>query len=161
MILQFLKLTKRQNNMDNNKIVDHLNDILKRNYDAEEGYKKAAENVENSQLVSFFQEQAQNRYDFGHKVKKQIRSHGGEPNKGTSMKGDIHRAWISFRESLSSGNQALLKECKRGEKSAIEEYDELLNDSEVPESVKSIFRDQKSSIQTALQKLKRMEGLAD
>ena len=41
-----------------------LNELLEKNYDAEKGYKKAAEIVDSPKLKSFFEEQAQNRYDF-------------------------------------------------------------------------------------------------
>ena len=147
--------------MENNKIINELNDILTRNYDAEKGYKEAAENVDHKQLQSFFTNQAQNRYDFGHQIKEEIRSLGGDPDKGTSTKGDLHRTWLNLRDSLSSGNKALLEECIRGEKSAMEEYDELLNEDYVPASTKAIIRDHKSSIQTALSKLETMEEVAD
>lgn len=49
-----------------------LNDLLEKNYDAEKGYKKAAEKVENTELQQFFNEQAQKRYDFGHELKTEI-----------------------------------------------------------------------------------------
>ena len=39
-----------------------LNDLLEKNYDAEKGYKFAAEKVKNTKLKSFFSERAQERY---------------------------------------------------------------------------------------------------
>ena len=51
------------------KMSNKLNELLEKNYDAEKGYKKAAENVENTKLKQFFNEQAQKRYDFGHEIK--------------------------------------------------------------------------------------------
>lgn len=143
--------------MNTKDIVNHLNDILKRNYDAEEGYKNAAEKVESQGLKQFFLDLSSDRYDFGHQVKSEIKNLGGEPNKGTSIEGDIHRTWMNLREFFSEGDDSLIKECERGEKAAIEEYDEMLNDNDVPESVKTILRNQKQSIQGALTKLESLE----
>ncbi|MGA8853430.1 MAG: PA2169 family four-helix-bundle protein, partial [Christiangramia sp.] len=66
-----------------------LNELLEKNYDAEKGYKLAAEKVKNQQLKSFFSKRAQERYDFGHELKSEIKNFGEDPDKGTSVKGDV------------------------------------------------------------------------
>ena len=68
-------------------VSNKLNELLKKNYDAEAGYKQAAENVKNSQLKSYFENRAKDRYDFGHQLKNEIKSFGQEPDKGTSISG--------------------------------------------------------------------------
>jgi uncharacterized protein (TIGR02284 family) len=140
------------------KMSKKLNELLEKNYDAEKGYKKAAEIVENPQLKQFFETQAQNRYDFGHELKTEIKSYGETPDKGTSISGDMHRAWMDIKTTFTSNDEeAILNEVKKGEKSAVEEYNEIINDTTLPPTTQSILSKQRESIKTALQSAKNFE----
>ena len=143
--------------MNNEKTIQYLNELLTKNYDAEEGYTEASEHVERVDLQTFFKQQAKNRYDFGHKIKNEIKQLGGQPQKGTSIEGDIHRNWMSVKNSFSAGSKAIVEECIRGEKTSIEEYDELLQDDSVPEKIKQLVQEQKKSIERALHSLQTMD----
>ena len=57
---------------------EKLNDLLERTYDAEKGFKKAAENVDHQGLKNYFRSKAQERYDFGHQIKNEIKAFGQE-----------------------------------------------------------------------------------
>ena len=59
-----------------------LNELLEKNYDAEAGYKNAAEKVANPALKNYLLSRAQDRYDFGHELKEELRQMGQEPDKG-------------------------------------------------------------------------------
>lgn len=138
-----------------------LNDLLEKNYDAEKGYKFAAEKVKNTKLKSFFSERAQERYDFGHELKSEIRNFGEKPEKGTSLKGDIHRSWMNLKTTFSSDKEeALLEEAIRGEKAAVEEYNEVLEDENIPESTKDLLMKQRNAIIATLDKEKELESEA-
>ncbi|WP_027377744.1 ferritin-like domain-containing protein [Kaistella palustris] len=146
--------------MENEKVVDLLNDLLTKNYDAEKGYKEAAEKVEHQALRSYFTAQAKNRYDFGHEIKGLIAKYGGEPDKGTSVAGDIHRTWIAIRDAFSSGDKNIYEECIRGEETFSEEYGEVLNETGIPSDVAETVRKQKASVDRALLSLRTMEDFA-
>ncbi|MGB3775180.1 MAG: PA2169 family four-helix-bundle protein [Leeuwenhoekiella sp.] len=144
------------------KIGKKLNELLEKNYDAEAGYKKAAEDVKNVTLKGYFESRAKDRYDFGHEIKAELSSFGQEPDKGTSVKGDLHRAWMDLKSAFSSNKEeAILEEAIRGEKAAIEDYDEIINDKEVPPSTKEVLVKQRNSVQEALTKAKALEIKAD
>ncbi|WP_394805711.1 DUF2383 domain-containing protein [Nonlabens ulvanivorans] len=68
----------------------------------------AKEKVESKRLKGFFENQAQERYDFGHELKNEIRNYGATPDKGTSVKGDAHRAWMNINLPLP---QIMKKAC--------------------------------------------------
>lgn len=143
-------------------VASKLNELLEKNYDAEAGYKQAAEQVSNPKLKSFFQEQAQARYDFGHQLKSEIKSFGQEPDKGTSLAADVHRTWINIKSTLAGNNEeAVLEECIRGEEEFIEDYNEILNETDLPNSTEAIVREQKNQVQQALNKVRSMEELVD
>jgi len=144
--------------MENDKVVSVLNDLLTKNYDAEKGYKEAAEKIQHATLKSYFNDQAQNRYDFGHQIKALISKYGGEPDKGTSVAGDLHRTWIAIRDAFTNGDEAIYAECIRGEEAFSEEYGEVLHLENVPQDVKDLVQTQKNSVDKALASLKVMEG---
>lgn len=146
--------------MDNDKVVNLLNDLITKNYDAEKGYQEAAEKVEHSSLKSYFEAQAKNRYDFGHEIKSLIAKYGGEVNKGTSVTGDFHRVWIAIRDAFTSGDKAIYDECIRGEEAFSTEYGDMLNNEILPEDVKEVVSKQKNSADKALASLRMMDGFA-
>ncbi|MCH4822737.1 PA2169 family four-helix-bundle protein [Gramella lutea] len=144
-----------------NQIAEKLNELLQKNYDAEKGYKLAAEKVKNERLKSFFSERASERYDFGHELKSEIRNFGENPEKGTSLAGDAHRSWMNLKASLSNDkDEAVLEEAVRGEKSAVEEYENILKESELPASTGNILLKQKNAIIASLNEVKALENQA-
>lgn len=141
-----------------NEMSTKLNELLTKNYDAEAGFKKAAEIVDNPSLERFFKNQAQNRYDFGHKMKEEIKAVGGTPDKGTSFTGDAHRAWMGMKEVFSSNNSdAILEEVIKGESANIETYKEILNDTTLPPTTHKIIENQIASISETLRTSKNLE----
>ncbi len=143
----------------NEKAVNHLNQLLTRNYDAEAGYKDAAENVEDPQLKNFFQQAAQQRYDFGHKIKGEIKQLGGSPDKGTSVAGDLHRTWIDLKSAVASRNNiAVLNECERGEQAALKDYQEALDSPVISGSCESIIQNQLNEIQGKVQHITELRN---
>ncbi len=138
-----------------------LNELLEKNYDAEKGYKLAAEKVKNQQLKNFFSKRAQERYDFGHELKSEIKNFGEEPEKGTSLASDAHRSWMNLKASLSNDKEeTVLEEAVRGEKAAVEEYEDVLKDTDIPASTSNILMKQKNTIVASLNEVKTLEKQA-
>lgn len=136
----------------------NLNQLLTKNYDAEAGYKKAAEISENPQLKRFFEIQAQKRYDFGHELKSEIKNFGETPDKGTSFTADAHRAWIGIKTAFTSKDEeAILNEIKKGEKATVGEYREIIDKAELPPTTSTLLTKHMSHIEDALQKTKNFE----
>ena len=139
-----------------------LNELLERTYDAEKGFKKAAENTEHSALKSYFNQKAQERYDFGHELKSEIRSFGQEVEKGGSATGALHRTWMDVKSFFSADDEeAMLEEAIKGEKAAVEEYDEVLQETSLPTSTKNVLMAQRNKISSGLGKIRRLEDLVD
>ncbi len=138
-----------------------LNDLLEKTYDAEKGFKKAAENVENSYLKSYFERKAQERYNFGHELKSEIKSLGQEVDKGDSLTAKAHRSWMDVKALFSSDNEeSMLEEAIRGEKAAVEEYADVLQETTLPPSTESILMKQRNAIEVGLNNIKTLEDLS-
>ena len=131
-----------------------LNELLERTYDAEKGFKQAAEKVDNKTIKQFFMDRAKQRYDFGHELKAEIKAFGQSPEKGGSAKGTLHRSWIDFKSLFSNNNEeAMLEEVNRGEKEAIETYNDILHDKDfvLPPSTESLLMKQRNAIRETLE----------
>jgi len=139
-----------------------LNELLERTYDAEKGFKKAAENADNSALKSYFNEKSRERYDFGHELKSEIRSFGQEVEKGGSVTGALHRTWMDVKSLFSADDaESMLEESIRGEKAALDEYDDVLSETSLPMSTKNILMSQRNKISSGLSKIRTLEDLRD
>lgn len=140
------------------KVADKLNDLLEKNYDAEKGYQFAEENVKDPDLKAFFKDRVKERYDFGHELKAEIRNFGQKPDKGSSVKGDIHRSWMNLKTAFSSNEEeAILEEAVRGEKAAIDDYNSAIEEANIPPSTENILLKQRNAIEKSLEQLKALE----
>jgi len=138
-----------------------LNELLEKTYDAEKGFKKAAENVDNINLKNYFERKAQERYDFGHALKNEITQFGQEVDKGDSISSKAHRTWMDIKSMFSSEDEeAMLEEAIRGEKAAIEEYEDVLSETTLPSSTETLLTHQKNKIESGLNTIKRLEDIA-
>lgn len=142
--------------MENSKKIEILNDLLAKNYDAEKGYKEAAENVDDVNLKTMFQDYARQRYDFGHEIKAAIKGMGGEVDKGDTIAAKAHRAWMDLRSFFAGNDEAaVLNEAKRGEENALSNYDEALEELSGYSSVYSTVQRQRNQIQQAISQIEQ------
>lgn len=139
-------------------ISEKLNHILEKNFDAEKNYRFAAENADSGRLKDFFAERAEERYDFQHELKSEIRSFGEVPKEESSFMGDVQRTWMNLKTAFSNKKEeALLEEIIRGEQSALEEYEGILDSPDLRPSTRKILVKQKEAIETILKKTRNME----
>ncbi|GAB3895482.1 ferritin-like domain-containing protein [Spirosoma agri] len=138
-------------------ILDQLNRLLTRNHDAEKGYQEAAENVKDSELKSLFLAQSRQRGEFALEIDREIRTLGGEPDNGTSIASDLHRAWINIKSTFSSDDdKATVEECKRGDQEALENYNSVLQETDLVASTRELLLRQKQSIDSAHASMSRL-----
>lgn len=151
--------------MENDKVIKCLNDLLTKAYDAEEGFKKAAERAEgnNPALAGFFKHQSEMRFAFGHELKQAINQYGGTPDKGSSVAAKAHQIWISVKDTLTPDDdgEAILEECIRGEEAALADYDEKMAQPDLPADVQALISKQRGSIASSLAAVKARENTVD
>ena len=150
--------------MNNEKTIECLNDLLTKSYDAEEGFKKAAERATgHPDLARFFKNQSYMRLTFGHEIKAAITQYGGVPDKGSSIAAKAHQVWIAVKDSLTAEDdgEAILEECVRGEQAALADYDDKLNRQDLPPDVRDLISKQRASVANSLSTTKAMEKAAD
>ncbi len=143
-------------------IIEELNEILAKCYDAEKGYKEAALAVSDTALKSMFQNYVTQRNEFGHQIKNEIIAMGGQVKTGGTFAGTLHRAWMDFRSSITENDEtAILKEAIRGENAALENYQDAMEDLPVMSSAYTTLVKQRNQIRTALNRLEQLVPVFD
>ncbi|MGB3150584.1 MAG: PA2169 family four-helix-bundle protein [Maribacter sp.] len=142
-------------------IVDQLEEILEKNRDAEKGYAKAAENAKSSGLKSYFQRKSSERKDFNASLKSKMVTAYDEIDDGGSFTGTIHRTWMDVKALFSADNdEAMLEEAIKGDKAAVEEYGEILEEGNLPVDIAECLVEQKVKIQKDLVEINKLENLS-
>ncbi len=139
---------------------NRLNELLEKNFDAEEGFKKASENAKHAGLKAYFNKKSQERLNFGNQLKSEIKNFGQEPETAGSAAGAAHRTWMEVKTWFSADNdESMLEEAIRGEKAALNEYQEVLQETTLPATTKDLLKSQKSTIEQGLSNIERLEDL--
>lgn len=148
---------------DNEKAVEKLNDLLEKNYDARNGYKKAMEDVDDPSLRRYFEHRAQQRAAFATELDNKIRSCGGSPKESGSATGAMHRTWMDIRSAMSGDNreEAILKECIRGDKASAEEYREAMEKDYIDAETKALIQQEKANVDQSLSQIRSMEDIRE
>ena len=142
------------------KISNNLNELLIKNYDAEKGYRNAIENVDSSRLKTYFGEKASERSEFAREIKSEIERHGETPKDSGSFKGTMHRGWMDLKSTFSSNDEeAMLEEAIKGEKASLEDYNDVIKDSNLPPTINTLLMKHKNAIQSTINTEKRKEDL--
>ncbi|TYA53325.1 ferritin-like domain-containing protein [Formosa maritima] len=137
-----------------------LNELLVKNYDAEKGYIDAMNNVESPNLKMFFKRRATERSQFAKELRTEILQYGEIPENSGSLKGTMHRNWMKLKSTFTSNNEeVVLEEAIRGEKASLEEYKDILKESNLPPSIDSLLIKHKNAIQAAINTEKVHEEL--
>lgn len=140
---------------------EKLNALLAKTYDAEKGFKKASENAKSYDLIAYFKKKAIERSNFAHNLRSEIQNFGQEIEEGGSVEGAMHRTWMDIEAFFSSDNdESMLTAAIAGEKSAIEEYDDVLKEINLPPSTATLLAQQRNQIASDLNTIKRLEDVS-
>ncbi|HIB48153.1 MAG TPA: PA2169 family four-helix-bundle protein [Flavobacteriaceae bacterium] len=158
-----MKTTKEKaDEQIHDKLVNNLQELLEKNYDAEKGFTKAMEDAKNPQLKNFMKHQAAQRSRFVNELDQEIRNLNETPKEKGSFTGDLHRTWIDIKTALTGeDDEAVLEECIRGEKASVQEYEDRLQNNNFPPQVQNVLNNQLTEIRGTLSRVKTLEDIAD
>lgn len=144
------------------KLINQLQDLITINYDAEEGYKTASEEVKSKALGDFFEVYSKQRYEFGHDIKQKLHSLNAEISKGTSIGGDLRNSWIKIKSFFTGhDDDAMIEACLDLEKAVIAEYDDVLRDEELSSDTRNMLQDHKKKIQEAVERINKLHDITE
>lgn len=111
----------------NKDVISVLNNLIEYSKDGEKGFRTSAEDAKNPELKAFFTQRAGECSTAASELQQQVRTLGGDPETSTSLSGDMHRAWVNLKTSLTSNDdKAVLEEVERGEDHALKAYKDAL-----------------------------------
>ncbi|TVZ53374.1 ferritin-like domain-containing protein [Dokdonia sp. Hel_I_53] len=145
---------------EHKKLVDNLQNLIEKNYDAEEGYKKAMEKADNMELKKYLNNRAVLRNGFAQELSNTVLGLNETPKTSGSTTGVLHRTWMNLVDAFSSNSdEGILEECIRGEKASVEEYKEFLEDTRLPENITATVTNQMFKVEETLSEIKYLEDI--
>lgn len=128
--------------------LNHLTAILN---DSSEGFLTAAAHARNKDLENFFERLSYQRKDFAREIKKIIKTLGDHAYTADGFLSLLHRTWKDMSYQLKSRDKDAVKTCcVIGEKFTSNYYESIIEDEDMPESIKSVLQLQLQSIHTSL-----------
>jgi len=143
----------------NDNLIEVLNDLIRINNDRIVGYEKAAEEARDIDvdLRAIFTRMAEESRQYAAELTQEVVKSGGEPASGTTNSGKIYRVWMDVKATFTgSSRQAILENCEFGEDAAQKAYESALKtDAELPADVRQLVANQKSSLKTSHDVIKK------
>lgn len=138
--------------------ISTINDLIETLKDGQEGFRQAAEAVQNPELKSLFNEFSMQRSRFAGELQSQAIALGeSKPEDSSSAAGAMHRAWIDLKAAIAKrDDHAILAECERGEDSAVKEYKEAMEEENLAAPVREIVSRQYAEVQSAHDRIKEL-----
>ncbi|HEX8548197.1 MAG TPA: PA2169 family four-helix-bundle protein [Cytophagaceae bacterium] len=135
-------------------LISTVNHILEVCNERVLGYRKAAGNVKDADLSYLFNKYALQTEDF----ERELLQYSDKPHQadaGTRLIGDAWRVWMDLKSALTSdSSEAMLGASITGEEAAIRNYEEALQDDDLPSNIRLILADQLSQIRMAYEDIK-------
>ncbi|MDQ5838049.1 MAG: PA2169 family four-helix-bundle protein [Acidobacteriota bacterium] len=141
----------------NDEVISTLNGLIETCRDGQNGFKAAAEGVQNSELKSLFYAYSQQRAQFVGQLQDEVRRLGGDPENTGSVAASLHRGWIDIKSAVTGGDDAsIITECERGEDSAVKTYSDALG-KDLPAGVRPVVERQFAAVREAHDQILALE----
>ena len=147
----------------NKDFIEILNDLIRINHDRTEGYHKAVEELKPTDidLKTMFTNMANTSVQYANALSAEVRNLGGNPASDSTQSGKLYRVWMDIRSGISARDRkSVLALCEFGEDAALKAYNLALeSDAEIPAEIRQVIMDQKSSIQSSHDVVKRYRDM--
>ncbi len=149
--------------MDNEKVVDVLNDLVRINNDRVVGYEKAIDELKDgdADLKALFHRYITESRQYGQELTLEVSRLGGDPADGTTNSGKVYRVWMDLKAVISGKDRkTILDNCEFGEDAAQKAYDTALNsDTDFEASLRDLLVRQKTSLKAGHDEVKRLRDM--
>jgi uncharacterized protein (TIGR02284 family) len=150
-------------NMEKDKMVGALNDLIRINQDRVVGYEKAIDELkdEDADLKTLFQRYITESRQYSQELTGEVSRLGGDPAEGTTNSGKIYRVWMDLKAAVSGHDRkAVLSNCEFGEDAAQKAYDTALNaDMDWEPSIRDLVVRQKAALKAGHDEVKRLRDM--
>jgi uncharacterized protein (TIGR02284 family) len=140
----------------NEKVIKILNDLIETNLDRIKGYETAAGDADDSEVKNLCNSYASQSRGFKVALDTMVRDLGGKPTESSSAAGAVYRAWMGVKHTASDSKKSVLSSCEFGEDAAVKNYEDALDNDDVPQNVVALIESQYREIVKAHDKVKTM-----
>jgi uncharacterized protein (TIGR02284 family) len=137
-------------------MISTLNELIETCEDGAEGYKKAAEDIQDNALKTLFTGYAAQRSRFASELRTVVQAQGGNPPTSGHAAGALHRGWMSIKEAVGNKDKAIIDECEAGEDRAMKAYREAF-EKNFPATTGELINHQFAGVQEAHNKLRNLK----
>ena len=142
---------------DTNETIKALNYLIGTCIDGENGYREAADEATSSDLKTRLMRLGQQRAQFRGELEQEVLRLGGDPKESGSAGAALHRTWLNVRDAVTGkDDSAILKESQRGEKAALDNYDDVLG-RDISADLRETIARQQGQIQQAYSELENLK----
>ncbi|MBA2663624.1 MAG: PA2169 family four-helix-bundle protein [Bradymonadaceae bacterium] len=139
--------------VSNKDVVKTLADLRETNIDLQKIYKTASDKVADAHVKSKFTEFSEKYSRFATEIERELNTLGERPDKSGSFVGTLHRTFTEIRSAFSKNDvDAMVDECIRAEKMAIDNYDDALK-LDLPANLQSLLSQQYGDLKQTKQML--------
>lgn len=112
--------------------------------DGYHGYLEAAKGIESPNVRKQLEENAAERMSFRQELLYFSPTVHSDTDGSTA--GKVYRSWINLKEKMNVSDEEILADCVVGEKQAIDQYDEVLEDKQLEPKLRSVIQKQHDMI---------------
>lgn len=143
--------------MDSKTVNDKLQYLLGTLRDGQNGFKDAADHATDPNLKALFTERAAQRAALAADIEQKLIAMGDSP-RGGSVGAALHRTWLNVRDALTGRDDyAVVAECERGEDVAIQNYQDVLNEPDLPADIHSFVEAQYTQVKASHDQIRDMK----
>jgi uncharacterized protein (TIGR02284 family) len=147
--------------MDPKDVGKELNDLLETLRDGEQGFKAAADGVDDAEIKRLFLSLSSQRAEFATELEAELARLGHEPAEHGHAAAAMHRGWINLRSAVAGKDEGpIVSEAERGEDYAVKKFREALQRG-LPAEVQTIVERQFIQIQDAHDHVRTLERAFD
>jgi uncharacterized protein (TIGR02284 family) len=105
-----------------------LQSLIQYNIDSRDGFRHAAESIQEIAVANMFVQLADERDRQAHELQSLVNDSGETPAREGSYSAAAHRTWMDIRTALGGGLKTVLEEAERGEDYIKAAYESALRD---------------------------------
>lgn len=142
--------------VDSTDYLSAVNDVIAVCKDAEEGFRGAANAVNNPTLKSLFEQYSSQRTAFASELSGVVTKLGLTPEDSSGVLGTIHHGWIALKGMLTGHSEhQILEETERGEDLSLSRYRDALK-HDLPGELRSVLQMQYEQVQQAHDRIRSL-----
>lgn len=143
--------------MDAADVASTLNGLLETLGDGENGFRSAADGVEEPELRRLFLSLGGQRKEFADELESELLRLGKDPADHGHVAAALHRGWINLKAAVTGKDEgAIISEAERGEDVAVKNYREALQKG-LPAVILAVVERQYIQIQDAHDHVRSLE----